>query len=337
MALHWCKRFLLCLALTPTLGIAAPDRIEVVLPGPGAGGYLPIELIPSIGADRAEGVEVTLKFVGGGGVALEQLLSNNADFAVVGLPAAMSARLKDARVVAVAPVNDLPIYALLVRQALKGKVKEVADLKGRTIGVHSNSVTTKTNSHQLLELILKTHGIPVDSVRTVPVTQRWDSESSMLIAGDADAIMGDEPYATRMEEQKTAYALIHLGNPEHVKRIPGGGFLRATLITRKDLIDNNPQRVATMVRVVQRVLQWIEKQSPADIVQAAQMKDPGAAKAMVRSLTKYPRQFSRDGRFSTQQLIDTETFFHASQSSNPSAKALKIESMIDDRWAGRKH
>ena len=336
MILHRLRRLLPCLALLPALTMAAPERIEVVLPGPGAGGYLPVELIPKLGTDKAEGVEVGVKFVGGGGVALEQLLSNNADFAVVGLPAAMSARLKDAGVVAVAPINDLPIYALLVRQALKGKVKTIADLKGRTIGVHSNSVTTKTNSHQLLELVLKTQGIPLDSVRTVPVTQRWDSESTMLMTGDADAIMGDEPYATRMEEQKIAFSLLHLGNPAQVKTIPGGGFLRATLITRKELIDRNPERVAAMVRVVKRTLEWIAKQTPARIVQAAQLKDPDAASAMVRSLTKYPRQFSPDGRFSSKQLADTEIFFYASQSANPSAKALKVESMIDDRWAGRK-
>ena len=329
-------KILAVLSLATSVWAAEPLKITVAVPGPGAGAYLPIELINRLGADRAEGAEVKINYVAGGGIALEQMLTSNADFAVVGLPAAMSARLKDPRVVALMPVNDLPLYVLMVREGLRGKVRQVSDLKGRTIGVHSNSLTTKTNSHQLLDLVLAKNGISPDDVRTISVGQRWQSEATMLATGDADAIMGDEPYASRMEDEKIAFPLLHLGNPTQTKNLPGAGFLRATLIGRSDTVERNPQKHDVMVKIIRRVLNWLAENPPQSIAEKAGLANTTEGKYSVAVLKKFPRQYSRDGKFSTRQLHETEIFFHASQSHNPAAQTLKIESMVLDRWAGRK-
>ena len=311
-------------------------KITVSVPGPGAASYLPVELISRIGADRAEGAEVRVRFVPGGGVAMEELLSNNADFAVLGLPAALSARLKDKRVIALAAVNDLPLYVLLVRQGLQGKVKTVADLKGHVVGVHSNSLSSKTNSHQLLELILRRSGVTPDDVRVVSVGQRWQSEEAMLSSASADAIMGDEPHASRLIAAKTAFSLMHLGEPGVADTLPGGGFLRGSLVGRSDLIDVEAKKYETMVRIMRRTLHWIASHSPAEIVEQAGITDPEEKRYLLGILKKYPRQYSPDGMFSTRQLRETEVFFRESQANNPAARALSVESMVVDRFAGRK-
>lgn len=313
-----------------------PTRITVSVPGPGAASYLPIELISKIGADHAEGAEIKVRYVPGGGIAVEELLSNNADFAVLGLPAAMSARLKDKRVVALAALNDLPLYVLLVRQGLRDKVKTVADLKGRVVGVHSNSLSSKTNSHQLLDLVLRRARISPDEVRTVTVGQRWESEESMLATASADAVMGDEPHASRMIANNTAFSLLHLGEPGVADQLPGGGFLRGSLIGRADQIERDPAKTEKMVRIVRRTLQWIASQTPEQIVERAGVSDPEEKKYFLAVLKKYPRQYSLDGRFSTRQLKETETFFRESQAANPAARALAVEAMVIDRYAGRK-
>lgn len=317
-------------------GAAEPIRLTVGVPGPGAASYLPIELIPRIGADSAEGVAVEVRNFPGGGVVLEELLSSNIDFAVVGLPAAMSARLKDRRVIALAAVNDLPLYALLVREALRPQVRTVADLKGRVLGVHSNSLAAKTNSHQLLELVLRRNGVALTDVRVVAVGQRWQSEMSMLATGAADAIMGDEPYASRMIAGKAAYALLHLGDAGAAERLPGGGFLRGALIGRSDLLERDPRRTAAMVRVVQNALRWMATHTPEEIVERAQIDDPEERRHFLDTLKRFPRQYSTDGRFSTHQLAETELFFREAQAGNPAARALAIEAMVVDRFAGRK-
>ncbi|MBS1157738.1 MAG: transporter substrate-binding protein [Proteobacteria bacterium] len=315
---------------------AEPLHIAVSVPGPGAASYLPVELIAKIGADKAEGAELRVVFSPGGGNALADMLSNNVDFAVTGMPAAMSVHLKDSRVIALAAVNDLPLYVLLVRQGLKGKVNKIADLKGRTIGLHSNSTSVKTTSQQVLELIFRRGGVPPGSYRKVSIGRRWESESLMLRSGTADAVIGDEPHATRMVEDKIAFQLLHLGDPETMRLYAGTGFLRGALIGRRDRLESDPGKSATMVRIVQRTLKWMASHTPEEIVDKLEIATPEEQARMVALLKKYPRQYSTDGKFSSRQLAETEIFFIDSQLGNPAAESFRVESMVVDRWAGRK-
>jgi NitT/TauT family transport system substrate-binding protein len=331
------KALAAALTLLCAFSVAAQTlQISVSVPGPGAASYLPVALISKIGADRAEGAQVRVQYVSGGGVAAQEMLSNNTEFAVFGLPAAMTARLKDSRVVALAAINDLPLYVLLVRSGLQGKVKSVADLKGRVIGVHSNSITTKTNSHIVMELLLRNAGVAPDSVRFVSVGQRWSSEAAMLADGSADAIMGDEPHASRMVADNAAFQLVHLGDPQTSSSIQGGAFLRGALVGRQDRIDQDPKKAAAMVRIIRRTLEWMASHTPEEVIDMAGIDDPVERKYMLATMRKYPRQYSKDGKFSTRQLQDTELFFRKSQAGNSAAQTLKVESMIIDRFAGRK-
>lgn len=158
----------------------------------------------------------------------------------------------------------------------------------------------------------------------------------MLTSGDADAIMGDEPYASRMEAEKIAFQLLHLGNPAHAKGIPGGGFLRGSVIARTDQLERNPQKAELMVRIIKRVLDWLARNPPQAIVESAGLAGTPEGKYFTDILKKYPRQYSKDGKFSTVQLRETEIFFHESQSHNAAARELRLESMVIDRWSGRK-
>lgn len=332
-------KYLLSLLLVALLArpvAAEPVRLSISVPGPGATAYLPVELIPKIGADRAEGAEVHISFAPSGGGALADLTGNNTDFAVVGMPAAMSLHLKDPRIVALAAVNDLPLYVLMVREGLKGQVRKVADLKGRVIGLHSDSAATKNTSQQVLELIFRRAGVPPGSYRKVSVGRRWESESLMLRNAAVDAVIADEPHASRMVEEKVAFPLLHLGNPETMRLYAGTGFLRGVLVARQDRIARDPVRHEKMVRILQRTLQWIATHSPEEVADKAGVTDPDERQRLVRLLRQYPRQYSSDGKFSTDQLAATEIFFIDSQRGNSAAEQFRIESMVVDRWVGRK-
>ena len=311
-------------------------RLSVSIPGPGAASYYPIELISKIGADKAEGAELRVVFSPGGPEALNQMLNNNTDFAVVGLPAAMSVRLKDNRLTAIAAVNDLPLYALLVRYALKGEVKSIADLKGRTIGLHSNSASSKSTSQQVLELLFQRGGVPSGSYRIIGIGRRWESEAFMLKTGAVDAVIGDEPHATHMVSEKIAFPLIHLGETETMRLFAGAGFLRGALIARSDKLERDPEKAALMVRILKRTLAWIKTHSADEFANTMGIVDPDERQKFVAVLNKYPRQYSRDGSFSSRQLRDTEIFFIDSQAGNTLAQNFRIDAMINDHWVGRR-
>jgi NitT/TauT family transport system substrate-binding protein len=328
--------FALFFHLHTPLEAAEPTRLSVSIPGPGAASYYPIELISKIGADKAEGAELRVVFSPGGPDALNQMLNNNTDFAVVGLPAAMSVRLKDSRVIAIAAVNDLPLYALMVRYGLKGEIKSIADLKGRTIGLHSNSASSKSTSQQVLELLFRRGGVPPGTYRIIGIGRRWESEALMLKTGAIDAVIGDEPHATHMASEKIAFPLIHLGEAETIRLFAGAGFLRGALIGRSDKLERDPEKAALMVRILKRALAWIATHSADEFADAMGIVAPDERQKLVAVLHKYPRQYSKDGSFSARQLRDTEIFFIDSQAGNAQAQNFRIDSMIDDKWVGRR-
>jgi NitT/TauT family transport system substrate-binding protein len=325
-----------CLLLWTPLVPAQPlERIVVSVPGPRNLSYLPIDLIPKIGADREEGVSLQLLHTGGGAVALKNLVMRNADFAVAGLPAAMSLRANGGDVVAVAAVDDAPLFVLMVRAGLKGKVQRIADLKGKVIGVNTSTRDSKTTSQQLAELLLQSDGVSLDDVRIVPAGQSWEEQSSLLLTGTADAVMGDEPFASRLLAAGQVFFLANLADAATARRIAGAEFLHAAVETRSDVIAEQPGKVAKMARMLRRSLQWMASHSPDQLVAALGVSDAAERESLLLALRKYPRAFSKDGKFSTAQLQETERFFRTTSGGSPRAMALRLESLVEDRWAGR--
>jgi NitT/TauT family transport system substrate-binding protein len=312
------------------------EKITVSAPGPRNISYLPIDIIPKIGVDRELGVSLQILHTGGGAVALNNLVTRNADFSVAGLPAAMSLRANGGDVVAVAAVDDAPLFILMVRSGLKGSVRRIADLKGKVIGVNTSTKNSKTTSQQLAELLLKHGGVDIDAVRIVPAGQSWVEQSSLMVTATADAIMGDEPFASRLQTDGKVYFLTNLADKRTAKNIPGGNFLHAALETRSDVIRNSPQKVEKMVRMVQKSLHWIATHRPEDVVDKLGITDRDERDALLLSLKKYPHAFSKDGKFSSAQLRETGIFFHAASHEFPQAQGLEPESMVNDRWSGRR-
>ena len=310
-------------------------KIVLSAPGPRNISYLPVDLIPAIGADKEEGVSLQILHTGGGAVAMNNMITRNADFAVAGVPAAMSLKASGGDVVVIAPVDDAPLFVLMVRSGLKETVKSIADLKGKVIGVNTSTKSSKTTSQQLAELLLKSGGVPLNSVRIVPAGQSWVEQSSLMISGQADAVVGDEPFASRLLADNRVFFLAHLAQPETVKGIKGANFLHAALETRSDMIANEPLKVGKMVRMIKKSLTWITSHTPEQVADALGVKGAEERAALLLSLNKYPKTFSRDGKFSTAQLKETDIFFHSSLEKGAVGQTLGIEQMLDDRWAGR--
>jgi NitT/TauT family transport system substrate-binding protein len=315
---------------------AEPVHITISIPGPRNLTFLPFELISAIGADQAEGASVRILHTASGSTAIQELVTMNADFASAALPAALSYQTKGGEPLAViATISDAPLYVLMVRSDLKNRIHSVKDLKGSTIGVNASSLSTKTASQQLAEIALKKAGVPIESVRFIATGQTWEAQSSMLKSRTVDAIMGDEPFASRLRDAGLVFFLLNLADPSTTRDIPGSGFLRAALITRAAAAADDPVRAERMVKIVKRTLAWMAAHSSEEIVTKLNLADADERKWIIRTLKQYPRMYSRDGMFSSAQLKETERFF-AETSGKADIRTL-LDSMINTRWAGRRN
>lgn len=322
---------LLCLLLACVWPAWAQERLRIVYPGPFNLAYLPLDVATKIGADRAEGVVLVPQYATG--AALQQLQNRNADFAVGGLPAAMTAKASGNDIVTIAAVGDLPVFVLTVRADLKDQVKRPRDLAGRAIGVISSTLTVRTIAHQLLGLLLQSEGVALDQVRVVSSGLTWEEQSAILRSRSADAIFGFEPFASRLVEEGLAFELFNLGKPADAARVPGAGLLPASLHTRSDVLRDAPHKAEKMVAVLRRTLRWLAEHTPEQIVAALQIDDAAARAALLKSLRQYPRLYSRDAKFSEQQLRETARFYAAGEGAQ---RPVALDGLIDARWAGRK-
>lgn len=327
-----------------SLAVAAPapaaadsaQAVTLSVPGPGDSVAMPAELAVRLGLDRARGIALRLRFVGGGGVAISELNSRNADYAIFGLPAMMQSDLRGAQLRALAAIDDLPLYSLMVRSDLRTTIRRVADLRGRVVGVHSYALGSKTTSQQVLELLLRTSHVPLESVHMVPAGQSWETQSAALRSRSVDASLCDEPFGLRMVREGIAVPLFSTGRPEDLRRLPGGGFLRAVLVARQDAIAQDPDLAGRMVDTLRASLQWIAAHPAETLADQLELARGPEREAFIEVFQRFPRQYSRDGRFSQRQLRETENFFRDAEADNPGAQNLSLDNLIDDRWAGRK-
>jgi NitT/TauT family transport system substrate-binding protein len=322
------------LAVAPLFAAELP-HITVSVPGPRNISYLPIDLIQKLGFDKAAGFDIGYIHTGGGSVALDNLIRKNSDFAVAGQPAAMSARLGGAPISTIAPVDDAPLFILMVRSELKGKVKTVADLRGMTIGVNTSSLSSKTTSQQLLELILKSHGVSAGSVRMLPGGQSWKEQSSIINSKTVDAIMGDEPFASRLLEQKKVFFLANLSEKATTSKIEGSNFLHAAVHIRDESLTKDEAKIEKFVLALKKTLEWMATHSAEDAISKLEIKDEEERKSLIYCLKKYPNIYSKNGAFSAEQLRQTAKFFGEAVGT-PEAKKFDLNKMIVDKYMGRK-
>lgn len=317
--------------------LASPALAEALLPvvvataGPGNLSHLPVDLIKKVGADRAEGVNLTVRYFPGGPLAYKDMLAKNADFAVAGAPALAALRLKGEPVVSIATVNRVPTFTLMVRADLKDRVKSIADLRARVIGVNTSSTASKSTSQQVAEYLLRRAGVDPTEVNFVPAGQSLEDQTAALDSGSVDAIMGDEPFATALRRTGKVYVLADLHDLDVARQLLGGLFLNAQLATRQDVMDKQPELAARMVRVLRRTLQWIATHSSEEI--AARLDPPDRA-TLIALLKRYKAIYSPDGAFTEEQIRTAESFFHFTHATDPAARSLHFMQFIDHRWAG---
>lgn len=314
---------------------ASPERVVLSMPGPNVAPMLPLELIPRIGADKAEGLQLELRYFGGGPPAAKDMLDRNSDFAVFALTAMAGVHLKSPEIISVAAITRVPAYTLLIRRDLRNKIRQVADLRGRTIGVHSAKQGNKSTAQQLAEYLLLRAGVLADQVNFVSTGQSSADYEAALDSGIVDAIAANEPEATRLVRIGKAAVLVDLHGEKDTRALMGGLFLYTQISTRRDLVNNEPDKVRRMVAALGRSLAWIQTHSPQQITDALNLHDQKRREVTLDFLNKNKYIYNTTPAFSAEQVDGAERFFRAVSYQDATAQSLPFKDIIDTRWAGQ--
>lgn len=310
---------------------AAPTTIRINIPGPLLMPFFPVELIPKLGIDAQPGAHLGIRYHLSGVLALEDMLAGNAEFAGAGFPVLPKFLEKGRQVVAIARLSSgAPPYAIVVRADLADTIRSIADLRGRTLGVHIGSPTTKTYLQLVAEQWVSAHGVRPDQMRWAPVAQNYEGLYGAMAGETVDAVFCEEPYSASLVRAGLGRVLASLNDPRQSGLIAGRNHLRAVIVTTPERIRTDPRRVQSMVRMLRQAQQWISAATPAEIAARLDIADAGQRADIVDALTRLPAQYSPDGGFSDTEIEATREFMRAVGITLPAGR--DIRDLIDDRW-----
>lgn len=225
---------------------------------------LSVLVAEAAGHFRGEGVEIGRLIFAGGTSIRSLLIGGRVPFGVLGTEHIPLARLAGAPLKGVAATYDLPNIALLVRSGLRGEVKTVGDLRGRTVGISAPG----SYSWSMTLTYLKKAGLdPERDVRLLPIGTDPGVLYTALQTGRVDALAWSEPVMSRAEQEGVAYVLVNIFDRNVARRWMGTDrVLSNVLATTESVIRSQPDLVAAMVTAVQKGLAYIRSHSSAEIV-----------------------------------------------------------------------
>jgi len=323
----FCCTFGLCMSL---FSVAHAQTVVLAVPGPGNLSFLPVYLAKAIEADHAEGLDLKLRYLNGGPLAMRDLMSNNSDFAVIGLPAIAEARADNMSVIAIGQLSQSAMFVLLLRTELKGQVHSIAELKGMRIGTASSTKSQRSMGQMMTEFLIQNAGLRSNDVQFIATGLNRESQRAALASASVDAIMADEPFASELVTQGLAVRLADLYPQNQSSKLLGGSIIRAALATREDVSVRYPQVVRKVQRMFERSLDWLSTHSAQEVMDKLANQpgfDATSRKLIADILQSNQNIFPKRLAWDTQAVTKTESFFH-NMAANPKESKLLFSDFV---------
>lgn len=272
---------------------AAPKEltpVKMAVSGKGSIIYLPPALAEYKGFFKEEGIDPQVQDVKGGSQTIEMLVAGEVDFGSAALEHVVKYQAKGVDLVMLALYTRYPGITLVVDSKLKDQVKTPADLKGMKIGITS----TGSGTHKATISILAKHGIKPTEVEFIGVGTSGAPEA--LESGKVAAFMGLDPWVTDVVSQGKAFILWDLRTRKDTVELYGDDFPFVGLVTRREVVQKNPEMVQRVVNAVVKANKFITTHDPAEVASVMPAELKGVPDTLyIASLKAGLEAFSPDG------------------------------------------
>jgi NitT/TauT family transport system substrate-binding protein len=289
-------------ANTPTAAAPAPKKetLNVKMAFGGSRGsivYLPPVFAESSGFYAEEAIKMTMSDMQGGPQAIQALVSGEVDFASAAVEHAAKAKAQGVDLVMVALYARYPGLTLVVDSKLKDRVKSISDLKGLKIGVSSPGSST----HKALISMMNKFGLKNTDYEAVGVG--IDGMPAALESGKIQAAVGVDPYVTKVVTSGKAFVLWDLRTKKDTEALYGGEYPLVGLVTRRELVEKNPEMVQRVVNAIVKSNKFISSGAAESVTAKVPAELKGADEALyLSSLRSNVEVISPDGLVSDKGL-----------------------------------
>ena len=295
------RRLVLASALATTAAIAVPSlvraqgteqrRVAVAVGGKTSFFYLPFVLGETLGYFKDEGLDLTSLDFSGGSRALQAVVGGSADVVSGAFDHVIELQPKGQYFRAFGLQGRTPTYALAVAKPRWSQVKSAADLKGMKIGVTAPGSST----HMFVNLVLARAGLKSSDVSIIASGQGAQAMAAVR-AGNVDAIAISDPVITMLVQAGDIRVLADARTVKGCTEVFGGLMPAGCLHASESYVQKNPDIVQALANGLVRVLHWIVRAGPSDLVNTMpQVLQLGDRKLYIDAFNNVRETYSPDG------------------------------------------
>jgi NitT/TauT family transport system substrate-binding protein len=254
--------------------------------------YLPLTLAGRLGYFEREGVNVRLDDRTSGATALRAMLSGDVDVVSGFYDHTIQMQPQGKDLVAFVEMTHYPATVLAVSPHASQRIRSVADLRGRTVGVTG----VGSSSYFFLKQQLLAHGLRPDAVRVRGI----GGDATAIIAmrrGDVAAAVMVDPAISRLQAGGDVRVLADTRTAHGLRAALGvDSYPSAVLYTNRHWLDANPDTANRIATAVVDALHWMRTHSAEEI--AARMPygyDGGDEAVYIHAIERTRQAYSPDG------------------------------------------
>jgi NitT/TauT family transport system substrate-binding protein len=279
-------------------GAAGGEGTKVII---GVGGqtlltYLPTTLAQELGYYKDEGLNVELQDLQGGSKALTAMVGGSTNVTSGYYEHTIQMQAKKQPIKAFVNMGQSSGLALLVSPKNERKIKSIADLKGKNVGVTSPGSSTD----MFVKFLLAKNGL-----------KQTDAAVSAIGAGSSAvaAVEQNQVDAAVMLEPDVSVLAKRIGHDpvllEDVRTVEGlkevfetGSWPSSSLYAKTEWLDQNKETAGKLAKAIKRTLEFIAGHSGEEIAAKMPEKFAGGDKALyAKVIEDLKKTLSKDGSF----------------------------------------
>ena len=239
-----------------------------------------------------EGLTVDSNAFASGTAALQSLVGGSADVAEGAYEHTLRMQTKGVNITCLVPYGRYPGNVLVVRKAEADKIKTIADLKNKKIGVSAPGASTQNFVAGLMERA----GVSWKDASYISIGTGPSAVAAMKTGGELDALVNLDPAINALVDSGDAVVLTDSRTAEGTQDAFGGGYLADCLIVKNDFLKANPNTSQAITNAVVHAMQWLKTASIDDIIRSLPPSYYKSDEALYRmSLERNLSAFQWDG------------------------------------------
>jgi NitT/TauT family transport system substrate-binding protein len=268
---------------------------------------------------QQEGLDVESTAFSSGTAALQNLIGGNADVVEGSFEHTLRMQAKGIGLMCIAVFGRYPANVLVVRKSQADKIKTIADLRGKKIGISAPGAST----HNFVAGLMERAGVPWKEASFVSIGTGLSAVAAVRSGGELDAIVNLDPAINALVDAGDVVVLSDSRTEEGTNAAFGGPYLADCLYAKTEFVKANPNTAQAIANAIVHAMQWLHTASIDDIIKSLPPEYYQADEKLYRkSLEKNLAAFQWDGIVSNAAV---KSVWDSISVLEPEFKAAKID------------